>query len=108
MRVGLNGRELRGRPELRAYVEQRLLSTLGHLTRHVDCVAVIAESIGEGPKRGALRCRLWARLLRGQQLREEQTDVDLYAAIDRLAETLARDVEYVESRLPPGEALRCA
>jgi hypothetical protein len=41
-------------------------------------------------------------------VREEATDVDLYAAIDGASEALARDVEYLEWRLPPDEALRCA
>ena len=54
MRVAVIGSALLGRRELRTYVEQRLLSTLGHLTRHVDCVAVQGERIEAGPSKA--RC----------------------------------------------------
>jgi hypothetical protein len=84
------------------------LSTLGHLARRVECVAFTGEDVDRGPERSAFRCRVWARLTCGRQVREGVTDVDLYAAIDGAAEALARDVEYLEWRLPPDEALRCA
>ena len=102
MRVAVNGDAFVTRPELRTYVEQRLLSTLGHLTRRVDCMAVAGERIELGPSKGEFRCRGWARLLSGRQVRQEQEDADLYAAVDRVAEELARAVECLESRLPPG------
>jgi len=107
-RVRVLGRVPEQRPEIRSYVEQRLLSALGHLARRVECAAVTADQVEMGPLKGAFRCHVWARHLRGRQLREERIDADLYDAIDQAAEALARDVEYVESRLPTGEALRCA
>jgi ribosome-associated translation inhibitor RaiA len=102
MRVAVNGGAFVSRPEQRTYVEQRLLSALGYLSRRVDCMAVSGERIELGPSRGEFRCRGWARLLSGRQVRQEQKDADLYAAVDRVAEELARAVECLESRLPPG------
>ena len=108
LRISLSGHELEGRPELLEYVEQRLFSTLGHLTRAIECVAVRGKRVDQGPFEGAFRCQIVARLVRGRDVAEEETGGDVYSAIDRAAEALARDVEYLEWRLPPGEALRCA
>ena len=108
MRIEVSGSELEGRPGLQGYVEQRLVSTLGHLTRYVDCVTLRGETVDLRPLKGAFRCQILARLALGRELVEEEVDGDLCAAIDRAAEGLARDVEYVTSRLPPGGDLRCA
>ena len=108
MYIAICGHELEAKPGLRIYVERRLLSTLGHLTRAIECIVVRAHRLEQGPLRGATRCQVVARLFRGREVVEEDSDVDQYTAIDRVAEALARDVEYLESRLPPGEALRCA
>jgi ribosome-associated translation inhibitor RaiA len=108
MRIEVSGHELEGRPGLQTYVEQRLVSILGHLTRHVDCVTLRGETVDLRPLKGAFRCQILARLALGRELVEEEVDADLCAAIDRAAEALARDVEYVTSRLPPGGNLRCA
>lgn len=108
MRVAVSGPAFARRPELESYVELRLLSALGYLARRVERVAVRGDTIDVGPSRGAIQCRVWARLFDGRQLRETQLNVDPYQAIDGATEALARDVEYVESRLPPGEAHRCA
>jgi ribosome-associated translation inhibitor RaiA len=108
LRIRVRGSWLEGHPEIRDYAEQRVLSTLGHLARRVDCMAFTGDTVDRGPERGAFRCRAWARLTCGRQVREEGTHGDLYAAIDGVCEALARDVEYLEWRLPPGEVLRCA
>jgi ribosome-associated translation inhibitor RaiA len=108
LRIRVRGRWLEGCPGIQEYAEQRALSTLGHLARRVDCLAFTCDIVDRGPERGAFRCHVWARLTCGRQFREERTATDLYAAIDAAAEALARDVEYLEWRLPPGDALRCA
>jgi len=108
MRIEVSGCELEGRPGLRTYVEQRLLSTLGHLTRHVDCITLRGETVDLRPLKGAFRCQILARLALGRELVEEEVDADLCTAIDRAAEALARDVDYVTSRVPSGGDLRCA
>jgi ribosome-associated translation inhibitor RaiA len=108
LRIRVRGLGLEDRPEIRDYVEKRALSVLGHLARHVECMAFTGDTVDRGPERGAFRCRVWAQLTCGRQVREDATDADLYAAIDRAAEALARDIEYLEWRLPPGEVLRCA
>ena len=108
LRVAVLGPSFARRPEFQSYVELRLLSVLGHLTRRVECVAVRGDSIDVGSFRGAVRCQVWARLLDGRQVRETQVDTDPYQAIDGATEALARDVEFVDSGLPVGEAHRCA
>jgi hypothetical protein len=108
LRIRVRAHGLHDRPEIRDYAEQRALSVLGHLVRRVECMAFTGDTVDRGPETGAFRCRVWARLTCGRQVREDATDPDLYAAVDRAAEALARDIEYLEWRLPPGEVLRCA
>jgi hypothetical protein len=108
LKVTTRGPVLERRPDLRSYVELRLLSVLGHLARRVDCVAVTGDTLDGGPGRGGIRCRLWARLVSGRELREEHVDADPFASIDGVTEALARDVEYLESRFPSGPTHRCA
>jgi ribosome-associated translation inhibitor RaiA len=108
LRIRVRGPGFEDRSEIRDYVEQRALSALGHLARRVECIAFTGDTVDRGPERGAFRCRVWGRLTCGRQVREEGTDAELYAAIDRAAEALARDVEFVEWRPPPGGVPRCA
>ena len=108
MRIEVSGSELEATSGLRAYAERRLSSTLGDLTRHVDCITLRGETVDLRPLKRAFRCRILARLAHGRELVQDEVDDDLYVAIDRAAEGLARDIEYIESRLPPGGDLRCA
>jgi ribosome-associated translation inhibitor RaiA len=108
MRVETTGPVFESRHELQGYVERRLLSALGHLARHVDHVAVRGDVVERRLLKGGVRCRIVARLVCGRELVEEEVDNDPHLTIDRAAEALARDVDYVESLLPPGGGLRCA
>lgn len=108
LRVRVRGRALEGRREVLAYAEQRALAALDHLARRIECVAITVDTVDRGPETGTFLCHIWARLKSGRQLREECRDPDLHGAIDAAAESLARDVEYLESRWPPGKDLRCA
>jgi len=75
-------------PNLRGYVEQRLLSWLGHFGRALQAVTVRLErrTEGGGPR---VRCRMVARPLRWATVAVAETDADPYAAIDGCAERLA-------------------
>jgi ribosome-associated translation inhibitor RaiA len=108
LRIRVRGLGFEDCSEIRNYVEQRALSALGHLARRVECLAFTGDTVDRGPERSAFRCRVWGRLICGRQVREEGTDADLYAAIDRAAEALARDIEYLEWRPPPGGVPRGA
>lgn len=78
-------------PALRSYAERRLRFALGRFGRRVRGVVVRFEDLN-GPRGGADKaCRLSARS-DGGPLRVEDTDADLYAALDRAADRLGRRV----------------
>lgn len=81
-------RGLAGDPDLRTYVEERLLSWIGHVGRELPGVTVRLEPWANG---GAshVRCRMVARPLHWASVAVEKTDADPYAAIERCAKRLA-------------------
>jgi ribosome-associated translation inhibitor RaiA len=97
MRIILCGVGFKTSEPLRAYAEQRVLSCLGHLERRLDVVTVqlVKEDHPEGWR---VRCRLLARPVAGarvvvEDLVVEETSADVYEAIDRAPERLARAFE---------------
>ncbi|MES3021413.1 MAG: HPF/RaiA family ribosome-associated protein [Pseudomonadota bacterium] len=75
---------------LRAYTEQRLAMTLGWAGEHVRKVAVSLSDIN-GPRGGIdKRCKIQAKLGAGTEVIIEDTEADMYVAIDRAAERADR------------------
>ena len=96
MKIILSGVGFKTSEPLRVYAEQRVLSWLGHLERKLDTVAVqLATDDGSDGRR--TRCRLVARPVRGANLDVdlvvEETSADLYEAIDRAPERMAKVFE---------------
>jgi len=97
MRVILSGAGFRTSEPLRVYAEQRVRSWIGHLERSLDVVTVqlATESHPEGQR---TRCRLLARPVAGpilvvEDLVIEETSADVYEALDRAPERMARAFE---------------
>lgn len=82
---------------LRSYVEQRLRVALGWSGSRLRMLAVSLSDIN-GPRGGIdKRCKIQVQLSGGKSVVIEDTEADLYAAIDRAAEradrALVRQVE---------------
>ena len=97
MRVILSGAGFRTSEPLRVYAEHRVMSWLGHLERGLDVVTVRLTKETD-PEGWRVRCRLVARPVAGvslvvEDLAVEETNADLYEAIDRAPERLARAFE---------------
>jgi len=75
-------------PSLRVYVEQRLLSWIGHFGRTLPAVTVCLERRTERGER-RVQCRMVARPLSWATVAVTTTDADPYAAIDGCTERLA-------------------
>ncbi|PWF44729.1 HPF/RaiA family ribosome-associated protein [Massilia glaciei] len=84
---------------LRTYTEQRLAIALGWAGDHVRKVAVSLSDIN-GPRGGIdKRCKIQAKLDAGTEVIIEDTEADLYVAIDRAADRADRAlVRRVERR----------
>lgn len=82
---------------VRLYVERRLFSCVGHLERTLAGVTVCVSSLPGGGH----RCRMLSRPLPWANVVVEEEGSDVYAAIDRAAERLARTIEAV-ARPPMG------
>jgi ribosome-associated translation inhibitor RaiA len=92
MRIDVSVRGFKADEGLRNYVGLRLMSVLDHLVRQVNDVVV---SLADVPARGGevgKRCRMLAQLAPSGAARVEETASDLYGAVDRAAEELARAV----------------
>ncbi len=77
---------------LRAYTEQRLRTALGWAGEHMRKLAVSLSDIN-GPRGGVdKRCKIQVQLGGGADVIIEDTEEDLYAAIDRAAERADRAV----------------
>ncbi|HEX9171762.1 MAG TPA: HPF/RaiA family ribosome-associated protein [Telluria sp.] len=75
---------------LRAYAEQRVATALGWAGRRMRKLAVSLSDIN-GPRGGIdKRCKIQLRLDGGQEVVIEDTEADLYVAIDRAAERADR------------------
>ena len=77
---------------LRSYTEQRLVAALGWAGEHMRKLAVSLSDIN-GPRGGIdKRCKIQVELGAGKKVIIEDTEADLYAAIDRAAERADRAV----------------
>jgi putative sigma-54 modulation protein len=74
------------------YIDRRLASGLGRSAHHVSRVAVLLADIN-GPRGGIdKRCRIRVRLDPSVEVVVEDTQSDLYTAIDRAAKRVGRSV----------------
>jgi ribosome-associated translation inhibitor RaiA len=93
VRISLTGVGFKTSQPLRVYAEHRIQSWLGHLERKLEAVTVQLAT-DDGPDGRRTRCRLLARPVRGANLAVdlvvEETSADLYEAIDRAPERMAR------------------
>lgn len=77
---------------LRSYTEQRLATALGWARQHMRKLVVWLSDIN-GPRGGVdKRCKIQVQLDGGRDIIIEDTEADLYAAIDRAAERADRAV----------------
>jgi ribosome-associated translation inhibitor RaiA len=90
MRIDVRDRGFKADDGLRNYVGLRLMSVLDHLVRQVNDVVVSLADVPARDGQVGKRCRMLARLAPSGAARVEETDSDLYGAIDRAAEGLAR------------------
>jgi ribosomal subunit interface protein len=97
MRVHVHSRSFELTEALRVHGERRLLFALSRFGRQVRAVRVVLDDVN-GARRGIdKRCQIVAQLVPGGDVRVEQLDGDLYAAIDRAADrahhAVAREIE---------------
>lgn len=77
---------------LRSYTEQRLSMALGWAGQHMRRLAVSLSDIN-GPRGGIdKRCKIQVQLGGGKEVIIEDTEADLYVAIDRAADRADRAV----------------
>ena len=96
MRIILSGVEFKTSEPVRVYAEHCVLSWLGHLEHRLDVVTVQLAKV-DHPEGRRVRCRLLARPVARASLVVdlvvEETSADLYEAIDRAPERMARAFE---------------
>ena len=92
MRIRVRSRGFELTNALRAHAERRLLFALGRFGIRLQSVMLGMDDVN-GPRGGAdKRCQIVARLAPWGDVRVEELDGDLYAAIDRAADRVARAV----------------
>ena len=90
MRMHVRSRGFELTDALRAHAERRLLFALSRFGRRLQSVLLRIDDVN-GPRGGAdKRCQIVARLAPGGDVRVEELDGDLYAAISRAADRLDR------------------
>lgn len=90
MRIHVRSRGFELTDALRAHAERRLLFALGRFGRRVVSTTLRLDDVN-GPRGGAdKRCQIVAYLAPWGDVRVEELDGDLYAAIDRAADRLGR------------------
>ncbi len=77
-------------PPVRAYIEYRMFSAIGHLRGTWEHLDVRLDSTGMGARHA---CTLALDLKAGGRVRVRATADHLYAAVDRSARRLSRRVE---------------
>ncbi len=92
MRIRIRARDVRVTRALRAHVELRLAFALSRFGAQVGQVAVHLSTSDERRDRAESLCRIWVRLPRAVKVQE--TDKDLFAAVDRAASRVARSVAH--------------
>lgn len=92
MRIDVRGRNCDVSLALSSYAERRALFAIGRFSPRIEGVSV-RLSDANGPRGGIDKeCHLVARLRPSGGLRVAEQDADMYAAIDRATERLARAV----------------
>ncbi len=92
MRIHVRSRGFELTEALRAHAERRLLFALGRFGGRVQSVMLRIDDVN-GQRGGAdKRCQIAARLAPWGEVRVEEMDGDLYAAISRAADRLDRAV----------------
>jgi ribosomal subunit interface protein len=92
MRIEVRGRGLEVGPALSSYAERRALFAFGRFSPRIEGVSVRLSDTN-GPRGGIDKeCRLTARLRPSGALCVAEQDADMYAAIDRASERMARAV----------------
>ena len=88
MTIQANGFAITG--ALRAYIEQRLATALGWARDHMHKLIVSVSDVN-GPRGGVdKRCKIQVQLGGKRDVIIEDTEADLYAAIDRAADRADR------------------
>ena len=109
MRLTINANGFLLTEALRAYTEQRIAIALGWASQHMRKLAVSLSDIN-GPRGGVdKRCCIHVQLGTGREVIIEDTEDDLYVAINRAAERADRAVlrqiqrnrDFSHSRLAP-------
>jgi ribosomal subunit interface protein len=91
MRLDLRSGNIEWTSALRAHLERRLQFALGRFGARVDRVSARIMDVN-GNRGGADKsCRLTLRLDNGHRIWIEETQADLYAAIDRAADRLGEN-----------------
>lgn len=92
MRIEVKGRGFDVSLALGSYAERRALFAFGRFSHRIERVSVLLSDTN-GPRGGIDKeCRLLVRLRPSGTLRVAEQDVDMYAAIDRASERMARAV----------------
>ena len=92
MRFEIQGRKLTVTDALRTHIERRLQFALGRFGGRVASVKVCLQDIN-GPRNGTgMRCRIAVGVRPTGSVVIEDTDADLYAAVDRAADRAGRSV----------------
>ncbi len=92
MRIDVRGRGCEVSLALSSYAKRRALFAIGRFSPRIEGVSVLLSD-ANGPRGGVDKeCRLVARLRPSGGLRVAERDADMYAAIDRATERLARAV----------------
>ena len=103
MRVEIRIRNTDLANALQNYVERRLSTELGRFADHVGRVLVKISGLS-GPQGGTKRrCRMSVQLKTSRRVVVQETDLDLYTAIDRAAARVGR---LVGQRIEREQALR--
>jgi putative sigma-54 modulation protein len=92
MKIHVRSRQVEVDDAVRAHIERRLQFSLGRLSPRILRVTVQIVDLN-GPRGGEDKaCRIEVRLLPTGSIFVEDTDADLYAAVDRAADSAARSV----------------
>ncbi len=92
MRIRVRNRDLQPTAAIREHVERRLLYALSRYGSCVRNVTVCLSTLVGNPGRERKHCQITVALDQAEKIAVEDSDADLYAAIDRAAERTQRAV----------------
>ena len=92
MKIHVRSKQVEVDKTVRAHIKRRLQFSLGRLSQRILRVTVQIVDLN-GPRGGEDKaCRIEARLLPTGSIFVEDTDADIYAAVDRAADRAARSM----------------